>query len=135
MAKITILTAEQIAAIKQDKRATNAICAQYQIGTARLATIRGASPKRKKASQPIMARIKKDMLRWDAPTTVAELSTRLAIKPRSVGAALRDLASIGVVLASPADKGGRYTYSIAVKPAACPVQEYINARYGWTGRV
>jgi hypothetical protein len=135
MAKITLLTTDQIAAIKADKRATNAICAQYQIGTARLAKIRGSSPKRKKASQPIMARIKKDMMGWDAPTTVAELSTRLAIKPRSVGAALRDLASIGVVLVSPADQGGRYTYSIAVKPEACPVQEYINARYGWTGRV
>lgn len=135
MAKITILTAEQIAAIKLDKRATNAICKQYQIGTARLANIRGSSPNRKKSSKPIRERIKKDMLMLDAPTTVAELSTRLAIKPISVSSALRELASLGVVLVSPEDQGGRYTYSIALKPDACPVQEYINARYGWHGRV
>jgi DNA-binding HxlR family transcriptional regulator len=144
--KVTVLTPEQIEAIKADTGYARGICNAYKIGAARLIRIRGRVghevPKPEPRLKPkptgdenrmsAVQRLIRDSQNWDVPMTIKDLARRTGMTEKTISDSINPLVDRGLVTVETHMITGRKTRvftTTSVAPEPHPVQAWINARY------
>jgi hypothetical protein len=146
--RVTVLTDEQIAAIKADTGYARDICNAYKIGAARLIRIRGRvghevpkpEPRLKLKPKPTgeenrmsaAQRLIRDSKNWGAPMTIKDLARRTGMTEKTISDSIISLVDRHLVTVETHMLDGRKTRvftSTSATPELHPVQAWINARY------